>query len=148
MYHIFIICSPVYGHQDWIHFLAIENRLAVNMDKQVSLVEYGVLWVLALSNHIVPCLLYGWKETSAFHGVIRDASWFGGIAWGAALLPGPQATSLHHYTRPTAPAESRPSLGSQKFRFSVFFTLGRGDEGRAGNLWDAMGRKTFLGLLW
>lgn len=37
MYQIYIIHSLIYGHLDYFHFLAILNRVTVNMDEQVSL---------------------------------------------------------------------------------------------------------------
>jgi hypothetical protein len=48
MYHIFIIYLPVDGPQYcWVHFLTIVNGTAVDMDVQVSVVGYKVLWFMS-----------------------------------------------------------------------------------------------------
>lgn len=43
MYSISAIHSSVDGHLDGFYFLAIVSRAAINMDVQISLVEYGIL---------------------------------------------------------------------------------------------------------
>lgn len=63
MYSISAIHSSVDEHLDGFYFLATESRAAINMDVQISLVEYGVLWVHAQKylGHIVVLSLVFWE---------------------------------------------------------------------------------------
>ena len=47
IYHIFFIHSSVDGHLGCFHVLAIVNSAAMNIELQVSFLNYGFLWAYA-----------------------------------------------------------------------------------------------------